>query len=290
MLMEHKILIVMRTQLTGAFILLLIAGMLSSCEKLVTDVDVPKVEPRMVVFGFISPESEMTRIEVSMSRPVFGKPSNSVEVTDAVVSITNDAGQSIQLPYVDTARAYVVWKQQYAIEPGRTYSLRVSRGTDQAKASCTVPTSVSTFSDVSARKTGAQGEGSPAYVITYRWADDAQETNYYRTVSGGSNSDMGGAFSYEFCSDVHDDRSYNGKTISASCEVFDYWGGSPSSPLTVSVFLLSTDFHYYEYHRRRMNYYGDDPFSEPYPQYSNVDGGLGVFCSYRESRSEIKLE
>jgi hypothetical protein len=49
----------------------------------------------------------------------------------------------------------------------------------------------------------------------------------------------------------------------------------------LKVYLLNTDKSYYDYHRSLGNYdSGDDPFTEPSPVFSNVNGGLGIFAAY----------
>ena len=48
----------------------------------------------------------------------------------------------------------------------------------------------------------------------------------------------------------------------------------------IIVSLQKVDETYYRYHHALENYQGIDLFSEPTLVYSNVDNGLGVFCSY----------
>jgi hypothetical protein len=86
---------------------------------------------------------------------------------------------------------------------------------------------------------------------------------------------------------VHSDYQRDGQVISDKYEYYEYdFGGNNTG---FNVYLLNTDIHYYEYHKRRLNYYGDDFFSEPVQQYSNVIGGLGVVCSYRKTSIYHKL-
>jgi len=55
-------------------------------------------------------------------------------------------------------------------------------------------------------------------------------------------------------------------------------------------FLALTDIHYYNYHRSVFNFDGENPFSEPSPVYSNIEGGLGVFAAFNGSTIEVDLE
>jgi hypothetical protein len=280
---------------TSQFILyILFFACLSACEKTITNVDLPKTDPQLVLFGFISPESDVIKIELSISKPVFGGNKNiNSKVTDAIVTITNDGGQSIVIPYNDSANAYFVSSLNYPIEPNRTYTVLAQTTTKKVKASCTVPPNIIPILELSSRKVGdGENYDQPAYVISYKWNDKPNEKNYYRVISGVTlSSNMDWYYDSEICNDMYDDASYDGKTISTNCEVYPYQLNQDhqSSQKEVKIYLLNTDIHYYEYHRRRENYYGDDPFSEPFPQYSNVEGGLGVFCSYRSALQSITL-
>ena len=83
------------------------------------------------------------------------------------------------------------------------------------------------------------------------------------------------------------DTNKDGEILSDKFEYYDY-GFAGNTP-TFNAYLVNTDIHYYEYHRRRLNYFGDDPFSEPLQQYSNVKGGLGVVCSFRKTMLRVKF-
>lgn len=270
-------------------VLCCVSVILASCEQTVTDVDVPKVEPQLVLFGFISPEESIAKVQLTMSRPVYGQKNGAYHyVTDAVVTITNDGGQSVQLTYADSNNAYGVSKWQFPIEPGRTYTVAARSGKYNVKASCTVPADTVGFSDVSyQRLSSGSGSGSgPTFRYLYKWNDLAGRQNYYRTSVESDVNGTGGFLQQEICTKVYDDRNEDGKTIGSNCEGYEYSAGT----YIVRFYLLNTDVHYYEYHKRRLNYYGDDPFSEPFPQYSNVEGGLGVFCSYRKTSRSLQVQ
>lgn len=273
-------------------LLVLVIVISSACEKIVTNVDIPKVEAQMVLFGFISPEENTINVELTLSKPIFGgsngKGLGAFEpIKDASVIITNESGQAVTLNYVDTAEAYQVSQSVYKIEPGRTYTITAVSPTKSVKAVCTVPLDTVPLTEfTSAKLGGASGNGTgPSFKHVCKWNDPIQTGNYYRLAiqqyypnsPGGVNNDVYNGF--------FDDATQNGKLFSATCE--DYWY-QPDTNYR-EVYLLNTDIHYYEYMRRRVNYYGDDPFSEPFPQYSNVQNGLGVFCSFRRTKRSIAI-
>jgi hypothetical protein len=58
----------------------------------------------------------------------------------------------------------------------------------------------------------------------------------------------------------------------------------------LKVYLLNTCKPYYQYHKSLENYNdGENPFAEPTPIYSNIEGGLGVFAAYLVDSAVIRL-
>ncbi|MES2781063.1 MAG: DUF4249 domain-containing protein [Bacteroidota bacterium] len=280
----------MKTLIYSLFIVVCIGCM--SCEKMAQDVTPPKVESQLVVFSFLSPEEKLVKVEVSKSKPVYGNAGGGSNiVSSATVTITNDGGLSVEVPYVDSLSAYAVAQSAYSIEPGRTYTVNVQAGGKTASGRCTVPQdslsfSAVTFLSISQPSVGYDG---PYFIYNYKWQDAAGQKNYYRV-------DVEKIYTYQYngdtsetsenvCNSIWDDENKDGGILNGKCE--DYSWQSDGSD--VRVYLLNTDIHYYEYHRRRLNYYGDNPFSEPFQQYNNVQGGLGVVSAYRITSRMLKV-
>ncbi|MES2690779.1 MAG: DUF4249 domain-containing protein [Bacteroidota bacterium] len=275
----------------------LVSGLmiLASCEKLATNVDTPKVSAELVLFSFISPEDAYTKVRLTLSKPVFGPQNGGSNpynyVKDAMVILTNDGGQSAILVYADSVEGYVVDNNTFPVEASRTYTVTAVSGSRKVTASCTVPSDTIGFSDITYKKTGEAGRtDGPLYRYQYKWNDAASKVNYYRAVSQYSYEFAPGMnYSQEICTSLTTDAGRDGGVLSGTCEDYSNYYEGDTAHNRVSFYLLNTDIHYYEYHRRRLEYFGDDPFSEPFPQYTNVNGGLGVFCSYRKSMRTIKI-
>jgi hypothetical protein len=271
-----------------------LALFLVSCDREAKDITPPVVEAQLVVFSFLSPEDSLVKVEVSMSQPVYGykRGSNSSNryVEDAVVTIKNDGGFSATLTYVDTSHVYVVATSAYPIEPGRTYTVAVSGRGKYVSGSCTVPKDTVQFSDITYEKrTDIDGTHN---TYLYKWKDEPGTTNYYRTTleSQYTYIDFFGdttTYPNELCSNMYSDENRNGQQFSGTCDGYTFYGSSDTASIPVDFYLLNTDIHYYEYHKRRLNYYGDDPFSEPFQQYSNVKDGLGVISAYRLTKKTL---
>lgn len=281
-------------KIPGIYLLLSGLMILASCEKLATNVDTPKVSPELVLFSFISPEEEYIRVQLTLSKPVFGKQNTSNPynyVRDAIVTITNDGGQSVTLVYADSVNGYVVDKSTFPVEASRRYTITVVSGSKKATASCTVPSDTVNFTDITYKKTGEPGmTDGPLFRYQYKWNDVASEVNYYRAASQYFYELAPGMnYAQEICNTLHTDEGRDGNTLNGTCEDYNSYYEGDTTRNNIGFYLLNTDVHYYEYHRRRLEYFGDDPFSEPFPQYTNVDGGLGVFCSYRRTMRTIKI-
>lgn len=272
--------------------MVLMVVVLTACEKVVTNVDVPKVEPQMVLFGFISPEDDLIRIDLTLSKPIFGKGNGNGKsafeaINNANVVITNENGQAVTLNYIDSAEAYQASQSVYKIEAGKTYTITAVSPTKSVKATCTVPLDTVPLSELTLNRLATPGSNSsgPNFKYVSKWNDPATKGNYYRLVVQQYYSNPFGNSGYnDICNNFLDDETRNGQLFATTCEDYSY---SSIDTNYRSVYLLNTDIHYYEYMRRRVNYYGDDPFSEPLQQYSNVQNGLGVFCSFRRTKRTL---
>lgn len=273
--------------------MVMLAGILTSCEKVVSDVVLPDVKPQLAVYGFISPEDTLVLVEVYLSIPIYNaSPNNQTpnKVIDATVMLSDQTGNNITLSYNPVYGAYAVSQQTYPINAGYTYTLTVTSKQYRTTATCTVPVYKADFNQLTATVLADQVTSEysgPYYRYNYKWNDKGGENNYYRitvdeNLFGLNYSNVGTL--------LYDDVNRDGAELSGFIE--DYGSGNIGSAIKkrVLVHLLTTDNHYYEYHRRRLEYYGDDPFSEPYPQYSNVKDGLGVFCAFRLMKRELLVQ
>lgn len=64
--------------------------------------------------------------------------------------------------------------------------------------------------------------------------------------------------------------------------------GSPTPQLTVTLSTLSADYTRYQQTLALQDRSGDNPFVEPVPLHSNVEGGHGVFAGYAEHAAVVE--
>lgn len=263
-----------------------------ACEKIVTDVEVPKIESQVVVFSFLSPEDKWIKVEVSKSKPVFTRTVNVGAVKNASVTITNDGGQSATIPFVDSLSAYVLPTILFSVEPGRVYTVEVMVDGKKVSGSCTIPNDTIGLGELTYKKLGEPsiGFGGPYFKYAYKWMDPAGAQNFYRLAIEKQYSYIFNLDTFvttqEVCSSIWTDENKQGSQLAGVCDDYNY----SSDKTTVKVYLLNTDVHYYEYHRRRLNYFGDDPFSEPFQQYNSVNGGLGVVGAFRRTERTLLVQ
>ena len=271
----------------------------ASCEKLVTDVEVPMVNPQLVMYAFLSPEEDTMYVHLYQSRPVFNSNDidPSIPLSNAVVNITSKSGSNAVFNYNARIGLYELAKTAFTLIPGETYTVSATRNGQSIYGTTTVPLDIVLTDEVKYFKLPQNTnnpESTPTGRIRMIWTDPLTQKNYYRVItqmvyySGINYQDT---MYYNLCDDeLLNDREKNGQTFISVCD--DYSGkniyGIPDTTF-FRTFLLTTDHHYYEYHIRRLNYYGDDPFTEPQSQYSNTVGGLGCVASYRKAVNFLEV-
>lgn len=265
----------------------------TSCDSMITDVDIDPGPPKIVVTSYLYPGMDTVGVFLTYSRPLYtitdyttyeGQP-----ITDAQVSITHQ-DVSYALIYDPNTRQYI--NHMLDILPGNTYQLQVvSANGEVVTASCTIPAQSPPEIEI----TSIQRPLLNSYerIINFRFLDLNGTGDYYR-VTGGYKYQYGPMpqdywveriymqTGEEFVSDQNRDG-----------EFFIYktnrlYVGEQNNK--VYLILAITDDHYYNYHQSVYNFEGDNPFAEPVPVYSNIEGGLGVFASYYQTNLEIDLQ
>lgn len=86
------------------------------------------------------------------------------------------------------------------------------------------------------------------------------------------------------------DRLFDGQEYSWTGVLFvETWGEGQPQPDEFLVILSSLSEDYFEYQRTLINTLYADEFSEPLRVYSNVEGGLGIFAGYANTRVILPL-
>lgn len=177
----------------------LILLILTSCESLVNTIPedkLPKGDPQLTLFCYISPQDTLIRAKVSRSSPAFGEYSGNGQpyflengdtirtnqpLTTARVTIS-DGQTTATLRYQNTSQIFAIPTSQFPIKAGQTYTLTVTEGGQKAQATCTVPKSqvpVKSYTLDSAL-TNRFGGNQMTLNTSFTWEDPVGEANYYR--------------------------------------------------------------------------------------------------------------
>jgi hypothetical protein len=277
----------MKTSHFLALPLLLVVLHLSSCESIVTDVELPKADPVLTVYGFVSPDEPHINIRVGRSMPIYTRPvTGSDTVADAVVTLYCD-GRSVQIPYRGQSW-YSVPTGSFPIPPGSTCSLVVTtpRG-ERVTGQTLIPNQ---FAAV-VRSELVQVEdpfGFNQDFVQVFWDDLPGTDDYYHFIAREVSIFSGDTNRYVQASEVIDSRDARNGQFSARIPVY-LNGGTPGDSAHFELALATTGRDYYRYHLLRLDYFGDNPFAEPTVMHRNVEGGEGVFAGYRCKSVRLKI-
>ena len=299
---------------------LLTLTILSACarEEVLDDIESSYFEPQLVIHSLITPGDSIL-VNVGRSVPL-GNAIEVSKVTDAVVEIANEQGQVVQLPLVHEGyrtTVYGISQQDFSIQAGATYILSVTHSQLPAgEATCTVPVNATPLTSVAyVGKSAVPDDGRLTYDVQVNWYDRgpylhrAYFTSYYVTTNAedGSILEQGtryyghdafhgieqndSLFTY-FYSFFSSDIYYDSDTLANGSISL---GRQIEAPITyeLTTYLITPDEHMARYQEsqdifaRNRDALSSDSFIELYrgviPEYSNVQGGLGVFGAYLRS-------
>ncbi len=261
---------------------------------MVLNVKVPEVPSRLVVMSFISPQDTLIKVNVQESAPLFKRNSKIQPITNAQVVLSNGT-QSITIPHKQNGD-YTLKANLFAIEAGKEYTLTVSDVGRKVTASCKIPASVN--KTLSVEITNSPNPTQSPYIVRGTWTDNPAETNYYRTLGYVlsyqymPNTDLtvkdtvySKAFEFDA---IHKDTDRQGGNFSVKSDLFVSSGFEDIKDRYLFL-LFNTDENYFKYAQtlETATYSGDNPFAEPSPVYSNVQGGLGIFAGYQQYRLRV---
>jgi len=276
--------------------IIILSIILYSCEKTVDNVDVPQQEPKLVVHCYISPEDSIINAYVYLSVPIFSyyDLDNYTPVTNAIVKIS-DFSNEAQLLYNGFDR-YTISANSFPILPGNNYRLSVSApGYTSVEGFCKVPLYMNQTLQLLSVDSVKIDDYNYEYKYKTQFIDNNGEGDFYR-IAGNMvivytyDSMYADTFSNilypKYGQEYFSDKTKDGEKILSELNYYKYYYedkiNSEEEIISLCFILLTTDEHYYKFHKSLSNYTGDDPFSEPTIVYSNIENGLGVFGAYRK--------
>jgi len=290
------------------FLVLFVALLLfTSCEDFfvseATNVKIPGSEPQLVVYSFISPQDTMIRVMVYRSIPNTMDPRNVPPVFEnAHVHLAKKGNAFTQLSYDKDLMAFVINAEDFSVEAGNEYILRVETFSGETvEAECYVPgfevdtvilfEPTQSIDQWGSFRTIIQWEVHPtssareryfrtgAFVKGWEVFENQHQIPIYATPFY---LDRGQEYFKQTDDDARIFRATNWGFINLSGGTGNFHNNRIDS---IYAFVLQTDYNYFQFHQSVENYfYFDDdfPFSEAVHIYSNIQGGLGVFGGYNQ--------
>lgn len=274
----------------NTFIPILIIGLLfaSGCTSLVTNVDLPEMERKLVVHSFISPQDDMITVRLSESLPLFDTMANDWEIHyyDKADVFISQGSVTKQMMYDMSAKAFKLDVLEMPILAGNTYKVKViANDGREVEAEATVPAMTQHNLVLEDTTTVVVDEyGYADMIYKFRFKDPAGVKNYYRiigVVTWESNNFPGDTlqdFIYNDAqSDLIDDANFDGGSYVMTYRSSDYMDYTMKS---VRMYFYVVDESYYKFHRGLDTYVSENPFMEPTLVYTNVKDGRGVVAAY----------
>lgn len=290
---------------------------LISCDSLRQEVNPDRLNreaAKLVVTCFLSPQDTVLAVKVARSQPVLGENNGffntEIDVLNATV-LLSEGNQSVTLRYDVRLGYYQAAITQLPVIAGRTYTLVVQTPAgERAEASCTVPESVALNEIVlDSAVTNDFGRSTKQYYARLHWRDPAGKPNFYQLAGDNGFTQLvryqpspnapprdtlfqlrsswsfdNGSTTTDLGRDGQDLVSERGRLA-----MFNYFVNGIqqlSRPVgQVNGYLLNVDENYFRYQDAvaRQSQVSGNPFAEPVPVPSNIQGALGCFGAYNRS-------
>jgi hypothetical protein len=254
-----------------------------SCEKEVSNIDIPRVDPKPVIFCILNPGDTIIRLDLTYSASLYQDTTRPIS-RDALVFLSSE-GKKVQMK-LDTlysSENYASFKldsSQVRIMNGKTYHLEIrNKDLAVATAECTIPAAavppygvkLEPISDLAIRYT--VNIISNPFVNTYF----DLHVKPFRIYQG--DTVIGGFMPWGFGYDLFTNTGHSGAG-------FIQTGVVNADDATLSGFgdgylgrLYVVDINYYNYHKafQLLPHYNWEQTQEPAMMPTNITNGLGVF-------------
>jgi hypothetical protein len=281
----------------------------TACEK-DADVKLPKVEPKLVLTTFLSPQDTSILVYVKKTRPIF--ESYDSYTTDAVENATviiSDGTSSANLSFDPNGASgythgnYKISSSLFPISANKTYTITASTPDGKiATGFATVPSfaNVNFAADVTITTIDSNSTSyNRNYDFNFSWDDIAGSATTYKIIAKRVSFNTLGIDTFyrystyidDFVNDEGKDGqrlTYKGQYSESGYSSIGF--GNTDTLLGYDYYIFNVSDSYYQYNTTavKVGFDSGDPFAEPVLIYSNVTGGLGAVCAYNELARIIK--
>ena len=280
------------------FILFIWSIIALSCGDFKEEVEeIPEGKDLVLIHGFLSPEEEMIKVEVSKTISVFNTMAqnnpidikNALAIKDAIVTIKNENQKEVSLVYSSEDRFYKIPAADFLIEPGKKYTLKVLAQGKEFTSVCSIP--VSKIEDITANVGVKIIEGVTQKSLKVKFKDIKGENNFYivgakYTLLGSTEFSSSVSFNAEkFVTDINGD----GLEVFSNGVIVNNDQG-----LEIKIKVANVDELIYRTLRASFvnRNQAENPFFQPTIPPNNIEGegGYGVFAGFRLSEKTIKVD
>ncbi len=276
------------------YIFLLPAVLLTfSCE-LVLDVDLPEAETQLAAHCFLLNSDSTLRVSAGNTVGLLeaGDPER---FDDATVRLWE--GEQLLLTFQSGEAAPF----RPAQEPGRTYRLEVEYpGLETISAEQTMPAPVPVIEAVLNVNASVDQEGDDVHLLNLTIDDPAGVDNYYELAVVGDGENGWNDFQLRPLEDqvvgnwvyndyiTLDDATFDGKEQELVFRFFSYSDRIEEASLIWRT--ITPERYRYLNSFTNQQRAEDNPFAEPAPIFSNMEGGLGIFAIGWEERAPVQVK
>ena len=268
-----------------ALLVLVSAVFMSACEE-VTDIDLNTAAPRITVQAEITDQPGPYSVTLLKSESYFASNDSFPPVRNAIVSISDDAGNTDAL-LETTPGVYKTTSLQGV--SGRTYHLKIVSDGKTYEAYSYLPMTVKLDSVVSSKitATGPRSKESNKYYVKCLFNDPAGIADYYRVESAVVNTDTLSSF-YQ----IYSDEVSDGQRITYPVQRPTFNLGDTATIMLYHINSSNND--YYKTANNILKNKKGPMASSSAPQanpLTNISGGaLGYFGAYAVSLKKIVVK
>ena len=286
----------MRNLLNPGFTIFLFT-LIFSCERDAT-IPPPSTERKLVLSAMLSPDDARISVYFGWTAPIFlKKPKNDQRISNGIVKISGPDGFKI-LPYNPDVDRFEIDQSEFQLKPGATFLIEAKEeGGKIARAQITLPERTPTAFEIriidSTTVTNSDGNPGKRYVFHIRFQNNDNASAIYQVFGSqlflqqDSYSGMPDTSFYPL--NTGNDSYFLQGSLGASITTtlnnntdFQPYGANRTNHFVFYLFKGNNDFK--EFQEIPYSSGGDDPFSEPVTNKSNVEGGLGYVAGYLKEK------
>ena len=254
---------------------------------------VNSVDSKIALFCMLTP-SDSIYATVSLSRPIGDQKLKNSTFSDAIITLSNlNTGKKVLLTYLGQNSKYGCSQKIFPIVPNNKYAISASlKGLNEVNSSCTVPAKAAVIDKVFYGDPFSDTFSSRRR-IELQWQDiseNEQKYNYF--LGNGFDLVQNGKLTRLINTSSLDNISKVGTTFFLNEETID-----SNTPHTYYLFTTETNlFQYFKIYQKTQDilrsstsdFFGS--YQGIIPEFTNIEGGYGIFGAYLKSEKVINFK